>query len=148
MLTALENGVKGGVWFSLIDKVSFEFLGYRFERGKRYPRHQSRAKLREAIRAKTRRNDGRSLEVIICDINRTMRGWFGYFKHSYHTVFVSVDGWIRGRLRSLLRRRQKKRGKAKGADHQRWPNAYFAEAGFYSLEEAYERNCQSMKMAH
>jgi RNA-directed DNA polymerase len=63
-------------------------------------------------------------------------------------VFVSVDGWIRGRLRSLLRRRQKKRGKAKGADHQRWPNAYFAEAGFYSLEEAYERNCQSMKMAH
>jgi RNA-directed DNA polymerase len=127
---------------------SFEFLGYRFDRGRRFPRHKSMAKLRDAIRAKTRRKDGRALPVIIQDINRTMRGWFGYFKHSYRTVFPSVDGWIRGRLRSLLRKRHKRRGKAKGADHQRWPNAYFAQLGFYSLAEARSRLIQPAKAAH
>jgi RNA-directed DNA polymerase len=119
----------------------FEFLGYRFENGRRWPRHKSLMKLRENIRAKTRRNDGRALSVIIADVNRTLRGWFGYFKHSYKTVFPGVDGWVRGRLRSLLRRRQKLRGKAKGKDHQRWPNAYFAGHGFRALTEAHARAC-------
>jgi hypothetical protein len=200
MLEALENGVKGGMWFSLIDKVhkpanlwsawckaaknqgsagvdritieQFEreaeanveylceqlrqgtyqpkpiLLGYRFDRGRRWPRDKSMAKLREAIRVKTRRTEGRALPVIIQDVNRTMRGWFGYFKHSSRTVFPDVDGWVRGRLRSLLRKRQKRRGKAKGADHQRWPNAFFAQLGFYSLVEARARLPQSAKAAH
>ena len=126
----------------------FEFLGYRFERGRRWPRDKSMLKLRETIRGKTRRNDGRALSVIIADVNRSLRGWFGYFKHSYKTVFPGVDGWVRGRLRSVLRRRHKCRGKAKGRDHQRWPNAYFAGEGFYSLKEAFARACRSMKVAH
>jgi RNA-directed DNA polymerase len=126
----------------------FEFLGYRFENGRRWPRQKSMLKLRDAIRAKTRRTDGRALSVIIADVNRTTRGWFGYFKHSYKTVFPSVDGWIRGRLRSLLRRRHKRRGKARGKDHHRWPNKFFACEGFYSLTEAHKRACQSMKVAH
>jgi RNA-directed DNA polymerase len=126
----------------------FEFLGYRFEKGMRFPRHKSMMKLRDTLRIKTGRNNGRSLPVIIQDVNRTLRGWFGYFKHSHKNVFRDVDGWIRGRLRSLLRRRQGKRGKGRGTDHQRWPNAYFADLGFYSLREAYERERQSMKMAH
>jgi len=127
---------------------AFEFLGYRFNRGYKDPRQKSLLKLREAIRRKTRRKDGRMLQVIIADVNRTLRGWFGYFKHSHKANFVSVDGWVRGRLRSLLRRRHHRRGKAKGKDHQRWPNAYFAKMGFYSLYEAHRRACQSMKMAH
>jgi RNA-directed DNA polymerase len=127
---------------------SFEFLGYRFDRGRKVPRGKSMAKLRDAIRAKTRRNNGRALEVIIQDVNRTTRGWFGYFKHSHRTVFPKVDGWIRGRLRSLLRRRHKRRGKAKGTDHQRWPNAFFARQGFYSLKEAHARAGQPMQVAH
>jgi RNA-directed DNA polymerase len=127
---------------------SFEFLGYRFDRGRRFPRNKSMAKLKGTIRAKTRRTDGRALPVIIQDLNRTTRGWFGYFKHSYRTVFVSLDGWVRGRLRSLLRKRHKRRGKAKGADHQLWPNTFFAQRGFYSLVEARMRLCQSAKAAH
>jgi RNA-directed DNA polymerase len=126
----------------------FEFLGYRFERGRRFPREKSMVKLRDKIRAKTRRNDGRSLLVIIADVNRTLYGWFGYFKHSHKTTFPAVDGWVRGRLRSLLRRRQNRRGKAKGKDHQRWPNAYFADEGLYTLTKAHARACQSMRMAH
>ena len=128
MLTALEQGVKGGVWFSLIDKVystsnlqaafakvkanggaagcdhqtiamyesrleaqaalvevrrwtdqarltlhpqktrivdaaqeAFDFLGYRFSGGKRWPRDKSLKKLKDAIRllASTRRQAGR-----------------------------------------------------------------------------------------
>ncbi len=126
----------------------FEFLGYRFERGRRFPRNKSMVKLPDAIRAKTRRNDGRALPVVIADVNRTMRGWFGYFKHSYRTVFSSVDKWVRGRLRSVLRKRDKRRGKAGGKDHQRWPNAYFAGQGLFTLTAAHARECQSVKAAH
>jgi RNA-directed DNA polymerase len=126
----------------------FEFLGYRFERGRRFPRKKSMAKMRDTIRSKTRRTDGRSLRVIIADVNRTMRGWFGYFKHSHRFVFSGVDGWIRGRLRSILRKRHKQPGKARGTDHQRWPNRYFVEQGLDTLNEAFVRECQSVKAIH
>jgi RNA-directed DNA polymerase len=122
---------------------AFEFLGYRFDRGYKNPRAKSLKKLRDTIRAKTKRTSGRCLPAIIHDVNRTLRGWFGYFKHSHRSTFVRVDQWTRGRLRSILRRRAHRRGKAKGKDHQRWPNAYFAKMSFYSLTEAHRRACQS-----
>ena len=37
------------------------------------------------------------------------------------------------RLRSILRKRMKKEGRGRGLDHQRWPNAYFAELGLYTV---------------
>ncbi|MCE5230638.1 group II intron reverse transcriptase/maturase, partial [bacterium] len=58
------------------------------------------------------------------------------FKHSHWTTFEPLDKWIRMRLRSILRRRQHKRGRGRGSDHQRWPNAYFAGAGLFSLTTA------------
>jgi RNA-directed DNA polymerase len=127
---------------------AFEFLGYRFDRGYKTPRAKSLLKLRDAIRPKTRRTDGRAFHVVIDDVNRTLRGWFEYFKHSHRNSFARVDMWVRGRLRSLLRHRHKKPGKAKGRDHRRWPNAYFAQVGLMSLHEAHRLACQSMKMAH
>ena len=48
-------------------KPSFDFLGYRFERGRRYPRPKSLQKLKDAIRAKTKRTSGESLTKIIND---------------------------------------------------------------------------------
>jgi RNA-directed DNA polymerase len=119
----------------------FDFLGYRFERDKRDVRPKSLARLKEAVRAKTRRTDGRSLAVIIGDLNRTLVGWFGYFKRCNSRVFSSLDGWIRRRLRSLLRKRKKLKGISRhGADEQkRWPNAFFAEAGLFSLKTAHAR---------
>jgi len=127
---------------------SFDFLGYHFlttRRGKltHWPRKKSLAKLKDTIRAKTKRTNGRSLAVIIADVNRTVRGWFGYFKHSYHTTFTDVDGWVRKRLRSILRKRHGRRGCGRGRDHQRWPNVFFAKHGFFSLEAAYAAACQS-----
>jgi RNA-directed DNA polymerase len=123
---------------------SFEFLGYRFDRGRKWPREKSRKKFRDRIRAKTRRTNGQSLRVIIEDLNRTLKGWFEYFKHSDKLTFSSEDGWIRGRLRSLLRKRQGKKGRARGEDHHRWPNRFFAEQGLFSLTAAHALACQSL----
>jgi RNA-directed DNA polymerase len=123
--------------------ASFDFLGYRFERGRRYPRPKSMQKLKDAIRAKTKRTSGESLKVIIHQLTPTLRGWLEYFKHSYHTTFPYIDGWIRMRLRSILRKRRGLKGRGRGSDHQRWPNAYFAEQGLYSLKTAHALACQS-----
>jgi RNA-directed DNA polymerase len=121
----------------------FDFLGYRFERGRRYPRAKSLKKFKDTIRAETRRTSGESLKAIIAALNPKLRGWFAYFQQSYRTTFPYLDGWIRMRLRSLLRRRLGLRGRGRGNDHQRWPNAFFAEQGLYSLKTAHALACQS-----
>ena len=128
-----------------VREAPFEFLGYRFEDGKRYPRAKSLKKLRDTIRAKTKRTSGKSLCAIIASLNPTLRGWFGYFQHSYKTTFESVDGWVRMRLRSILRKRLGLEGRGRGADHHRWRNAFFAEQGLYSLKTAHALACQSSR---
>jgi RNA-directed DNA polymerase len=129
----------------LIDarEQSFDFLGYRFEGGRRWPRDKSLAKFKDSIRAKTRRTAGQSLRAIIDGLNPTLRGWFVYFQHSYRTTFPDLDGWLRRRLRSLLRRHRGMRGIACGADHQRWTNHFFAEQGLFSLQRAHALAGQS-----
>lgn len=121
----------------------FDFLGYRFVKHRRFPRHKSLAKFKDAIRGKTRRTDGRSLNMIIADLNRTLQGWFEYFKHSHPSTFESLDGWIRMRMRSILRKRIGLKGRGRGADHQRWRNAFFAKRGLFSLKTAHALACQS-----
>jgi len=116
----------------------FDFLGYHFERGMKWPRQKSLMKLKERVRAKTSRLDGRSLSEIVTDVNRTLRGWYGYFQHSKANVFASVDGYVRRRLRSLLQWRLDGVGKGIGATHQRWPNKWFAHCGLLSLAAEHE----------
>ncbi len=121
----------------------FDFLGYRFEGGDRRPRAKSLAKLKDAIRAKTRRTAGSSLSSIIADANRTLRGWFEYFKHSHRKTFPPLDGWIRRRLRNILRKQHGRSGISRGSDNIRWPNAYFAKHGLFSLRDAHAQASQS-----
>ena len=122
----------------------FEFLGYRFERGRRQVRKKSLDKLKETIRAKTRRTRGQSLKVIAADLNRTLKGWFGYFKHAHPSIFVELDQLIRRRLRAVLRKQARRPGIGNTrADHQRWPNAYFANAGLFALHTAWQLARQS-----
>jgi len=123
----------------------FDFLGYHFERGYRWPREKSLQKLKDKIRVHTRRNNGQSLQVIISHLNPTLRGWFGYFKHCHYTTFRSLDKWCRMRLRTILRKRQKRRGRARGTDHQRWTNAFFATQGLFSLVTAQAQARQSSR---
>ena len=123
----------------------FDFLGYHFERGKRWPSKKSLAKYKAKIRGLTRRTNGLSLQEIIRRINSINRGWFEYFKHSLKTTFKPLDGWVRMRLRSILRRRQGKRGRGRGIDHHLWPNAFFAEHGLFSHVMAHAQAHQSSR---
>jgi RNA-directed DNA polymerase len=130
--------------------AGFDFLGYHFEhtqKGKidRWPRQKSMARLRERIRNLTHRANGKSLEETITKINRIMRGWYGYFKHSNRRTHIHVDGWIRGRMRAILRKRAHLKGRSRGNDHQRWNNNFFAERGYFSLYDAYVKECQSVR---
>jgi RNA-directed DNA polymerase len=115
----------------------FDFLGYRFENGTRWPRKKSLKKFKDAIRKKTKRSNGRSLKAIIEEVNKTTQGWFEYFKHSHWTTFKPLDGWIRRRLRSILRGYSKGKGISRGKDHIRWPNEYFRDLGYFSLYDAH-----------
>ncbi|MGI9211540.1 MAG: group II intron reverse transcriptase/maturase [Methylococcaceae bacterium] len=118
----------------------FEFLGYRFERGRRWVRKKSLTKIKERIRAKTRRTRGESLERVIEDLNPMLKGWFEYFKHAGSTTFRDLDGMIRRRLRALLRQQEKRPGMGRCyEDHKRWTNAFFAEAGLFALYAAWEK---------
>ena len=127
----------------------FDFLGYRFQtirngNIRQWPRKKSRDKLKDTIRAKTKRTNGRSLDHTIKDVNLTLRGWYEYFQHSCKPTFEPLDKWIRRRLRGILRKRMKRHGQARSlADHLRWPNHYFAERGLFSLMTAYALSRQS-----
>ena len=121
----------------------FEFLGYRFERGCRWPRRKSEKALRDKIRTKTKRTSGKSLLSIIQEINPILRGWFHYFKHAHQATFLPLDGWVRMRLRSILRKRHRRKGRGRGTDHQRWPNAYFRELGLFTMQAAQASLCHS-----
>jgi Retron-type reverse transcriptase len=123
----------------------FDFLGYHFERGYRWPRPKSVAKLKATLRNKTRRTHGRSLRTTIATVNQTLTGWFGYFKHSHQTAFPPLDKWLRMRLRSLLRHRSKRKGRACGTDNVRWPNAFFTAQGLFSLSAARAQCGQSSR---
>jgi RNA-directed DNA polymerase len=68
-----ENGLKLHPTKTRIVDASqrggFDFLGYHFERGKKWPRKKSLDKLKDAVRSKTRRNNGRCMKAICADLN-------------------------------------------------------------------------------
>jgi RNA-directed DNA polymerase len=117
----------------------FDFLGYRFEAGRRFVRAKSLMAFKDKVRAKTSRSRGDSLGRVVADLNPLMRGWFGYFKHAKPYIFRILDGFVRRRLRAVLRKQDRRpsMGRSK-ADHQQWTNAFFAEQGLFTLFTAYE----------
>jgi RNA-directed DNA polymerase len=122
----------------------FEFLGYRFEAGKRWVRKKSLMALRDKIRAKTPRNVGHSITCVIASLNPTLQGWFGYFHHAHRSVFSSIDGFVRRRLRAVLRRQNHRPGQGRcQRDHTQWPNAFFADLGLFTMYEAHHSARQS-----
>jgi len=122
----------------------FDFLGYRFEGGRRFVRRKSFKALRDKIRQLTARTRSGALTDVIAELNPILKGWFGYFKHAHRTTFRAVDGFVRRRLRAVLRKRDKRPGfgLARG-DHRRWPNAFFATHGLFTLHEAHVLASQS-----
>ena len=116
----------------------FEFLGYRFEAGRRWVRKKSLTRLKDRIRERTRRTQGESLERIVASLNPMLRGWFAYFKYAHPYTFDEIDKLIRRRLRAILRKQEKRPGFGRcRVDHQRWTNAFFAQAGLLALHTAW-----------
>ena len=136
----VDASIKGGFDFARIGleekwrAVSLRSaLGRHFALGYRWPREKSQKRFKDAIRQQTGRSDGRSLEVIIQSVNRRVCGWGNYFRGGVRNVPERLDQWLRMRLRSILRHREKREGRGRGLDHQRYPNAYFDRAGLTFL---------------
>jgi RNA-directed DNA polymerase len=143
-----------------------KFLGFRFTVGrvlKRSIAPQARRRFKWRIREITRRSRGVSLERMVEDLSRYLRGWRGYFGFcETPSVLRDLDSWIRRRLRSVVWQRWKRgrkrfaelraRGvgkdlaaKTAGSCHGPWrlarspalsialPNAYFTSLGLPSL---------------
>lgn len=134
-------------------KGGFDFLGYHFEQytpqgGKKWPREKSQFKLRENLRAKLRRGRPGGVKQIVSEVNRTLRGWYGYFKWSQPTAMQRVDEWTRERIRHILRRRHKRRGMVRGRERNEYPISWFAEQGLFSLKTAQVQWLQSQAGTH
>jgi RNA-directed DNA polymerase len=122
----------------------FEFLGYRFEAGRRWVRRKSLKAVRDRIRMRTKRTRGDSVATIIAELNPTLRGWFNYFKHAHRMTFSGMDGFVRRRLRAILRKQEKRPGLGQCLDdHKRWPKAFFADMGLFTMTEAHALASQS-----
>ncbi len=132
--------------------AGFDFLGYHFYRSKqgrmkgrlrRRPRIKSVQALKARLKPLMKRNNGRSLEAIIALLRPVMHGWFEYFRHSALPSLRQMDGWVRGRLRSMQRKRHGRRGRAHVRENVQWSNAFFDGLGLFSLEQAWYRRVRS-----
>lgn len=126
---------------------NFAFLGYSFRGKLRFPRDKSHQKISLRLLELTPRKSGDSLEAMIGRINRTLIGWFNYFRHCHWSIFASYDGMIRRRLRRLLLKRHRRNPRRLPPSH-RWPNAYFTKRGLYSLNTAHVRFIRSQMGNH
>jgi len=131
----------------------FDFLGYCFVRSRRGKlnkviRPKSEKKLRGNLKKATKRCNRNCLPGIIAEINPTLRGFYGYFKHAHPSSLGSLDSWVRMRLRSILRQRHKGKGRGRGLDHRKWPNRYFEKLGLFSLKQAREEEMSLRKRAN
>jgi len=92
-----------------------KFLGYSFwvaagRKVKRRVAPKALEAMKERVRQITARNGGRSIAVVIAELRSYLAGWKQYFQLAdTPSIFVSLDKWIRHRLR-LVQLKQWKRG--------------------------------------
>lgn len=93
--------------------VERKFLGYRLlGDGMLTVAPQSLDRMKDRVRAITRRNRGVSFERTIGELNSFLSGWVTYFRHAKaKAVLAALDKWIRSKLR-CVRLKQRKRAKA------------------------------------
>ena len=90
-----------------------KFLGYRLLRGgKLGVAPQSVVRMKERLRAITRRNRGVSFERVLSELRSFQTGWLHYFRYAAcRSRMQETDGWLRHKLR-CYRLKQCKRTKA------------------------------------
>src|SRR5690606_13100970 len=116
------------------------------EAGRRTVRRKSLRSFKDRVRQRTRRTGGQSLQSVIDTLNPMLRGWFKYFKHAHVYTFRALGGFIRRRLRSILRHHAHRPGRGLTPEnHRRSSNAYIVERGLFplSLAHALERQRRS-----
>jgi RNA-directed DNA polymerase len=91
----------------------FDFLGFTFfwtdsgNTGRPLfgPKSAATERLKERVRALTRRKRPVSLEMVIQDLAPVIRGWGQYFTISHHGEYYRLDAWIRERCRAFVAKR-------------------------------------------
>jgi group II intron reverse transcriptase/maturase len=137
------------------------FLGFIIHRSYIRIKEGKVEKLKEKLKAATRRNVPVNLGKVIRDINPILRGFVNYFKlASCKTILRSLMGWLRRRLRAIQMKLWKKPAKLhrrlrqlgyKGdfkrirmaswrnascqLAHMAMPNDWFKEIGLYAFDE-------------
>lgn len=114
----------------------FDFLGWHYKGRQRWPRDKSVKAFRQKVKAMTRRKRPGSMEAICTELKPRLRGFHNYFRNGNSAgTFSQLTGWLRRRLRGILRKRQNgKSGISTRQDHFTWPNASFAAKGLFDLE--------------
>jgi RNA-directed DNA polymerase len=94
--------------------LGFSFFWHKGPRRRIAPKAILRFK--ERVRELTRRTRGVSIERMAKDLVQYLRGWIGYYgKCQTPSVLVSLEKWLRRRLRSVIWK-QWKRGKVRFAE--------------------------------
>lgn len=123
----------------------FDFLGYRFESGKKWIRRKSIQKFRDRIREETSRVCGKAITAVIKAINPILRGWSRYFVKVNKYTLETFDKFVRRRLRAIIARQKKRRSFGAGRNNLMIPNDFFAKLGLFNMG-AYQAKymaCQS-----
>jgi len=88
-----------------------KFLGFSFTRregNKRRISPEAIKRFRERIRRLTSRKRSDTLEQIIVEVGRYLKGWLGYFRLcETPSVLIKLNAWVRRKLRCLVWKRWK-----------------------------------------
>jgi group II intron reverse transcriptase/maturase len=99
------NREKSGV--ARIDEVTF--LGFRIEREQINISPGSFARFKERVKGLTHRNNPKSMQQIVEELNPFLRGWGNYFKvQQDRRAMNTLDKWVHQRLRSMQLAKWKK----------------------------------------
>ena len=115
----------------------FDFVGFTFfwtdsgntERPLFGPKSSATERLKERVRALTRRKRPVSLELVIQDLAPVIRVWGQYFTISHRGEYYRLDAWIRERCRAFVAKRW---NRSRELDRV-WTNQRLADLGLPSL---------------
>ena len=115
-------------------QAHFDFLGFTFKTNAVAMRQKAVEKFKENVRIITRRNNGRSLQETIGELNALLRGTLNYFAKPYTNVLGTLfvwDKWIRHRLRYWKYKRTRLGVTQRRQTSRRW----FDRKGLVSMHE-------------
>lgn len=111
----------------------FEFLGYYFGKGYsdyKIPRRRAIEAFKDKVRRLTRRQQPKSMSMIITELNPVVRGWGNYFiKGNCKGIFTKLDYWLRNRITAYKLKRQG------GYGHRKYPYSKLRAMGMLFLKD-------------